>query len=164
MTKNKYDPKYLDDFVDKVKEFHTTFNHPVLTIPTIAGEGRSKLRISLLKEELEELQDAIKKKDIVAVADAFCDLQYVLSGAILEFGLGEKFNELFDEVHRSNMSKACVTKGEALQTIEAYYINERVESYYEEKDGKFLVYRKVDNKTLKSINYSKADLKSILEL
>src|SRR5262245_35447747 len=99
--------------LDLVAEFHTTFKHPILKEPGIPSEDRCKLRVALLAEELKELEVAILEKDIVEVADALCDLQYVLSGAILEFGLGDKFNALFQEVQRSNISKTCRTEKEA---------------------------------------------------
>jgi len=150
------------DPLNQVAEFHKTFNHPVLNTPQIPSEDRCKLRVSLIAEELEELEDAIEDGDIVEIADALCDIQYVLSGAILEFGLGEKFRALFDEVQRSNMSKACKNAEEAEKTIEYYKVERDTEAYYKEVDGKFLVYRKADNKTLKSVNYSPADLDSIL--
>src|SRR3982750_532396 len=108
------------DSLNQVAEFHQTFKHPILQEPTIPDENRCRLRVALIAEELKELEVAILEKDIVSVADALCDIQYVLSGAVLEFGLGEKFKELFDEVHRSNMSKACKTVEEANQTIENY--------------------------------------------
>ncbi|OJV50463.1 MAG: hypothetical protein BGO31_13940 [Bacteroidetes bacterium 43-16] len=146
-----------------VAAFHTTFQHPILAAPAIPSEARSQLRISLLAEELKELEEAVKDNNIVEVADALCDLQYVLSGAILEFGLQDKFAALFEEVQRSNMSKACKSKEEAEATSKHYFDKDGTESYFEEKDGLFLVYRKSDNKTLKSIAYSPADLKSILE-
>lgn len=150
------------DPLNQVGAFHKTFRHPILETPQIPSEDRCKLRISLIAEELKELEEAIADNDLVEIADALCDIQYVLSGAILEFGMGEKFRELFEEVQRSNMSKACNSEEEAQQTV-AHYQNERdTEAYYEERDGKWLVYRKGDNKTLKSINYSPADLKSIL--
>jgi predicted HAD superfamily Cof-like phosphohydrolase len=98
----------------------------------------------------------------VAVADAFCDLQYVLSGAILEFGLGEKFKDLFDEVQRSNMSKSCATLEEAEQTQVHYKATKGVESVVELSEDHYLVYRAEDRKTLKSIHYSPADLAAIL--
>ena len=125
-------------------------------------ENRSALRVSLIAEELKELEEAIQQNDLVEVADALCDIQYVLSGAILEFGMGEKFKTLFEEVQRSNMSKACVSVEEAQATVDHYKKTKDTDAYYEEKDGKFLVYRKGDNKTLKSVNYSPADLKSLL--
>jgi predicted HAD superfamily Cof-like phosphohydrolase len=115
-----------------------------------------------LAEELKELEVAILNKDIVEVADAFCDLQYVLSGAILEFGLGDKFKALFEEVQRSNMSKACKTEAEAIKTVQFYLEKDGTECYYKQEDGKWLVYRKHDNKTIKSVNYSPANLEQFI--
>lgn len=145
-----------------VAAFHRTFKHPILEEPTIPSEQRCKLRVSLIAEELKELEEAIGNKDIVEIADALCDIQYVLSGAILEFGLADKFKALFDEVQRSNMSKACKSLEEAEATI-AHYTNKGVECFYEQQGDLYLVYRTEDRKTLKSINYSPADLKSIVE-
>lgn len=152
------DPKSLSS----VAAFHQTFQHPIMPEPTIPDANRCALRVSLIAEELKELQEAIDNKDIVEVADALCDIQYVLSGAILEFGLGEKFKALFDEVQRSNMSKACDTVEEAKMTV-AHYQSQGVECHYEEKEEKYLVFRTGDRKTLKSVNYSPADLKKILD-
>lgn len=152
------DPKTLT----AVAEFHKTFKHPILDQPTIPDEKRCQLRVSLIAEELKELEEAIANNDIVEVADALCDIQYVLSGAVLEFGLGQKFNALFDEVQRSNMSKACKTIQEAEETVR-YYSEERdTPCFYEEQDGLYLVYRTEDRKTLKSVKYSPANLKAIL--
>lgn len=152
------DPKTLTS----VAEFHQTFQHPILETPQIPSESRCKLRVSLIAEELKELEEAIQDNNIIEIADALCDIQYVLSGAILEFGLKDKFNALFEEVQRSNMSKACKNEEEALAT-QAYYKTKGVDSYYKQVDGKFLVYREGDHKTLKSVNYSPADLKTIIE-
>ncbi|HAA15504.1 MAG TPA: hypothetical protein DCE41_28890 [Cytophagales bacterium] len=144
-----------------VASFHKTFQHPVLDKPQIPSPDRSSLRVSLLAEELRELQEAIADNDLTEVADALCDLQYVLAGAILEFGMGNQFQALFDEVHRSNMSKACNTEAEAKETI-AHYEQQGTPCYFEEKEGKFLVYRTSDGKTLKSIGYSPAQLRELL--
>ncbi|MFT4736274.1 MAG: putative HAD superfamily Cof-like phosphohydrolase [Cyclobacteriaceae bacterium] len=151
------------DPLNQVAEFHKTFKHPILDQPTIPDPERSALRVSLIAEELRELEEAIEAKDMVEIADALCDIQYVLSGAVLEFGLGDKFKSLFDEVQRSNMSKACDSEEEAQATVDHYTNQRSSPCYYKEADGKFLVYRTADNKTLKSINYSPADLSSILE-
>jgi len=150
------------DPLNQVADFHKTFQHPILSSPTIPDEKRCKLRVELISEELKELEQAIEDKDMVEIADALCDIQYVLSGAVLEFGLGEKFKSLFDEVQRSNMSKACKTIEEAEATVKHYKENKGTNSYIKEVDGLYLVYRTEDNKTLKSINYSPADLKGIL--
>jgi predicted HAD superfamily Cof-like phosphohydrolase len=150
------------DALNQVAEFHHTFKHPIVDHPGIPGENRCKLRVALIAEELKELEVGILEKDIVQVADALCDIQYVLSGAILEFGLGHKFKELFDEVQRSNMSKACKSEDEAKATAEHYRKKDGTVCYYIQEGDKWLVYRKEDNKTLKSINYSPADLERII--
>ena len=149
--------------LSQVAEFHQTFKHPIIEEAAIPSKVRSKLRIDLIAEELKELQEAVDNDDLVEVADALCDLQYVLAGAVLEFGLGDKFKTLFDEVHRSNMSKACKTVEEANDTIAHYKNSASVEAYHKEIDGLFLVYRTNDHKTLKSINYSPADLTGLLK-
>ncbi len=150
------------DALNLVADFHNTFKHPILPEPAMPDENRCKLRVALLAEELKEMEVAILENDLVGVADALCDLQYVLSGAILEFGLGDKFKALFEEVQRSNMSKACNSKEEAEQTVQHYKQKDGTECYYRQEAGKWLVYRKSDNKTIKSINYSPADLDKIL--
>lgn len=151
------------DALNLVAEFHQTFKHPILPSPSIPSEDRCKLRVALIAEELKELEVAILEKDIVEIADALSDIQYVLSGAILEFGLGDKFSALFEEVQRSNMSKACVSEDEAMATVDFYKKKDGTECYYKEEGGKWLVYRKSDNKTIKSINYSPANLQGILK-
>lgn len=149
--------------LSQVAEFHKTFKHPILAEATIPAKERCQLRIDLIAEELKELQEAVDQGDMVEVADALCDLQYVLAGAVLEFGLGKQFKTLFDEVHRSNMSKACKTEEEANATINHYKTTSNVDAYFKEIDSLFLVYREGDHKTLKSVNYSPADLKGLLK-
>lgn len=151
------DPQSLSS----VAEFHETFKHPILDKPSIPAAKRAALRVSLLTEELKELEQAIAAGDMVEIADAFCDLQYVLSGAILEFGLGGHFKALFEEVQRSNMSKACEDLSAAEATV-LHYQAQGVECFYEKDGEKYLVYRKEDRKTLKSIYYSPANLEKIL--
>lgn len=158
--------------IKKVQEFHELFNHPVLDKPAIPSIERCKLRISLLREELKELEEAIENNDVVEAADAFTDLQYVLDGAMLEFGMKNIKCKLFNEVHRSNMSKACVSLQEATATVE-HFEKQGQPCHWIQKDlfdsnnhfleTVFLVYRNEDMKLLKSINYSPADLKTIVE-
>ena len=149
------------DSLNQVAEFHKTFNAPILEHPTIPTKERCELRVSLLQEELNELQEAIENNDLVEIADALCDLQYVLSGAVLEFGLGEKFVKLFNEVQRSNMSKAGDDEQQAIETV-AFYKEKGVEAYYEKSGDKYNVHRKSDQKVLKNKYYSKADLVGII--
>lgn len=156
---NIAEPNALND----VRKFHETFDLPVLEEPTIPDEKRCALRINLIEEELSELKEAIASNDLVEVADAFCDLQYVLSGAILEFGLAEKFKTLFDEVQRSNMSKTCKTEDAAQKTQQHYQEKDGTVSEIVARNDEYIVYRKNDGKVLKSINYSQADLNQFLE-
>lgn len=150
------------DTLNQVADFHRTFKHPIEPEPLIPAPERCQLRVSLLAEELKELEEAIMQQDLVGIADALCDLQYVLSGAVLEFGLGHKFKALFDEVQRSNMSKVCKTLEEAEATV-IHYQDERGIRCHHEKDGEvYLVYRTADRKTLKSVYYSPADLTRLL--
>ncbi|GJM28243.1 MAG: hypothetical protein DHS20C17_08780 [Cyclobacteriaceae bacterium] len=150
------------DPLNQVAEFHRTFQHPIKEQPGLPSASRCELRVSLIAEELDELKEAIEDKDIVEIADALCDIQYVLSGAVLEFGLGEKFAALFNEVQRSNMSKSCSSLDEAQATVDYYQNKRNTPCYYKQVDGKYLVFRSSDQKTLKSVNYSPADLQTIL--
>ena len=152
----------MSNYLDSVSEFHKTFQAPILESPQIPSKERCVLRVSLLQEELNELKAAIEDNDLVEIADALADIQYVLCGAILEFGLKDKFDELFDEVQRSNMSKACNSQQEALATLSHYKQKDGTEGRYEELNGKYIVYRSTDNKILKSVGYSPASLSQIL--
>lgn len=148
--------------LNDVSEFHETFDLPINSEPLIPSPDRCRLRINLIEEELEELKAAILDGDIIEVADAFCDLQYVLSGAILEFGLGDRFKSLFEEVQRSNMSKTCKSMDEALATQLHYEKRDGTVSEIIHRGDEYIVYRKKDGKVLKSVNYSKADLTQYL--
>ena len=132
------------DSLNQVAEFHKTFHHPIVKTPSIPSEDRCKLRVSLIQEELNELQEAIDNNDLVEVADALADIQYVLSGAVLEFGLGDKFVELFNEVQRSNMSKACNNEEEANEAI----LNKLIQDIQSELPKEF----ELDKEEIKKIN------------
>lgn len=121
--------------LDQVKEFHDAFGVRSATEPVIPFAEVWHLRGKLLDEELEEYGEACENDDLVEVADALADQLYILLGTIQAHGLQDKIEEIFDEVHRSNMSKL----GE---------------------DGK-PVYR-ADGKVLKGLNYSPPDIASIL--
>ncbi len=150
------------DSLNQVALFHQNFNIPILETPQIPSKKRCELRVSLLQEELNELKQAIEDNDLTAVADALCDLQYVLSGAVLEFGLGKKFATLFDEIQRSNMSKACTDEKQAQETAEFYKIKGE-DCFYKKSGTQYHVYRVADSKVLKNKYYSPADLQTIIE-
>ena len=94
------------------------------------------LRYNLIKEENEEYLDACKNGDIVEIADALGDQLYILFGTILKHGLQHKIEEVYDEIHRSNMSKL---------------------------DENGLPIFREDGKILKSEFYFKPDIKTILD-
>ena len=160
MTKKFDEPKPLND----VAKFHDTFDLPILETPIVPSKERCNLRINLLQEELNELKEAIEDNDIVEIADALCDIQYVLSGAIHEFGLGNKFKVLFEEVQRSNLSKTCSTHELAVETQEHYLKTKNTISKIVERNGQYLVYRTSDGKVLKSVKYSPANIKELLAI
>ena len=153
----------MNQYLKSVAEFHETFKAPILENPQIPSKERCDLRVSLLQEELNELKDAISEGNLTEIADALADIQYVLSGAVLEFGLKEKFDSLFAEVQRSNMSKACATMQEAVATLSHYKQKDGTEGRYEKVGDKWVVYRNSDDKVLKSVEYSPARLGEILE-
>lgn len=124
----------LNTWTEKVLEFHRGYEVDYHFSPMIPDKKRADLRISLIEEEVKETIKAIKDGDLTEIADGICDSIYVLLGTAWEYGLGPKMNELFAEVHRSNMSKL--------------------------HDGK--VVKREDGKVLKGPNYSPADLHSII--
>ena len=87
----------------KVGIFMKTFGQDIKTKPSFSTEKINKLRIDLIKEELEELTEAMNNKDLLEVADALTDILYVTYGAGHAFGID--LDKCFDEVQNSNMSK-----------------------------------------------------------
>jgi len=153
----------MNQYLKSVAEFHETFKAPILENPQIPSKERCELRVSLLQEELNELKEAIEEGNLTEIADALADIQYVLSGAVLEFGLKDRFDDLFAEVQRSNMSKACSTMQEAIATLAHYKKKDGTEGRYEKVGEKWVVYRNSDDKVLKSVEYSPARLAEIIE-
>ena len=88
---------------NKVGTFMKTFGQEVKTKPSFSSDKINKLRIDLIKEELDELQEAMGNNDLLEVADALTDILYVTYGAGHAFGID--LDKCFDEVQNSNMSK-----------------------------------------------------------
>ena len=88
---------------NKVKTFMETFGQEVKTKPSFSTDKINSLRYDLIKEELEELKEAIENRDFLEVADALTDILYVTYGAGHAFGID--LDKCFDEVQSSNMSK-----------------------------------------------------------
>ena len=88
---------------NKVGTFMKTFGQEVKTTPSFSTDKINKLRLDLIKEELQELTDAMNNKDLLEVADALTDILYVTYGAGHAFGID--LDKCFEEVQNSNMSK-----------------------------------------------------------
>lgn len=128
----------LKDKINRVKEFHDTFGLDYKTEPSSAVSERIvELRHRLMEEENDEYLEACREGNLTLIADALGDKMYILFGTIIAHGLQDKIEEVFDEIHRSNMSKL-------------------------DENGK-PIYRE-DGKILKSQKYFKPDIKSILEV
>ena len=128
----------LIDKINKVKEFHETFGLDYHETPTSqVSERIVSLRHRLMAEENDEYLEACEKGDLTLIADALGDKMYILFGTIIAHGLQHKIEEVFDEIHRSNMSKL-------------------------DENGK-PIYRE-DGKIMKSDRYFLPDIKGILEV
>lgn len=125
----------MEKHIKQVEQFHKAFGHPVNEMLKFPPLERIMLRQALIQEEVGELLQASASGDAVGVADAITDCLYILYGTAIEWGLGDKLPRLFDEVHRSNMSKLGA-------------------------DGK-PIYRE-DGKVLKGENYTPPNLKDIV--
>ena len=123
--------------LDQVQEFHETYGLPVRAGVDLSCGQTKELRINLLQEELDELKEALENNDKIETLDALIDLQYVLDGAFLSFGLQDVKQAAFEEVHSSNMSKLGA-------------------------DGK-PIRREGDGKVLKGPNYFKPDMAQFIK-
>ena len=117
----------------KVGIFMKTFGQEVKDKPSFSTDKINNLRIDLIKEELEELAEAMKNKDLLEVADALTDILYVTYGAGHAFGID--LDKCFEEVQNSNMSK----------------LDEKGEPIYNE-----------DGKVMKGPKYFKPDLSKFI--
>lgn len=119
-----------------VAQFHTTYGVETLTTPQMPSPKICRLRHSLLQEEVDELNTAAMSGDLTGVADGIADCLYIIYGTILAFGLQDKIEAIFDEVHASNMSKV-------------------------DENGNAIL--RADGKILKGPNYFKPDIEKILK-
>jgi predicted HAD superfamily Cof-like phosphohydrolase len=88
-----------------VKIFHKKFEVPILEKPNLIVKDRSDFRYALMKGEVNEYLEEIGNNRLENVAKELCDILYSVYGTILEHGLQDKIEEIFQEVHNSNMSK-----------------------------------------------------------
>lgn len=167
--------------LEAVKEFHETFNHPINEDYNNIALKVRQLRVKLIFEELQELAEALDVKgtfndlclqnikvetdgdnvDDKEVLDACTDIQYVLSGGIIALGHYNKFDEAFEEVHSSNMSKMCNTQQELDDSLN-FYKDKNIDVYSVQKGDGWIVLRTEDNKILKNFHYQEAKLDKFL--
>lgn len=91
------------DVYQDVFDFHKKFGCLIGSTPAIPDFGTANLRIRLIEEEFEELTAALEQGDLIEVADAIADLQYVIIGTAISYGIDMR--PIWDEVHRTNMAK-----------------------------------------------------------
>ena len=147
-------------FVDEVETFNKTFGKPNNYEPTIPQRKEWKFVYDFILEELEEYREACENGNIVEVLDALCDITYVsLGNGVMLHGLKDKIWDAYQEVQASNMSKACKTEEEAIQTVSKRAEEQGEACHYEKvAEGRYIVYRTRDRKVMKSINYFRPDL------
>ncbi|QSH39068.1 hypothetical protein JXR01_02030 [Candidatus Kaiserbacteria bacterium] len=95
----------------QLKEFHTKINSAWHNEPTVLDDKTADFRVKIMHEELQEVEEAMKEGDVAHIAKELADLLYTVFGTIGAYGLAEKMPAVFDEVHRSNVSKDV--KGDA---------------------------------------------------
>ena len=136
----------MQDLILKVKEFQETVGQVVKGKPTLVYLELANLRFELMKEENEEYMQAVIDKDVVEVADALGDQLYILIGTILSHGMQEVIVDVFNEIHRSNMSK----------------LDENGKPIINGQNGVLDITREL-GKVLKSPRYSKPNFDKILK-
>ncbi len=96
----------MKEKIKAVQEFHEAFRIGYQTEPIAKlSYQKLQLRFDLMDEENKEYLEAAKNDDLVEVADALGDMLYILCGTIIEHGMQDKIEEVFNEIQRSNMSK-----------------------------------------------------------
>lgn len=174
ITFNQSIPKGTDIVGDIPKEVlklrGSLLLEEVLEFIEACGQEVASQFVNVLHDKSVELHKRVEtqivpqKYDVVEAMDALCDIQYVLSGAILATGLTPKFDECFENVHESNMSKACTSYAQAQETMDNY-TNSGTGCYIDVQkgtEGVWLVLRNGDKKLLKSNGYTPANIKGIL--
>lgn len=155
----------FEKVIDFNKQFGIVVNEkPVLNIFD-TDEKLIKYRMSLIREEMGELEEAVKNKDYKETVDALSDILYVVYG--MGCSIGIDLDKSYNIVHESNMSKLCKTEKEAEDTVKWYLNNPQLgyahPAYRKSYDDKnYVVFNKDTEKILKSIYYKAADFTELL--
>lgn len=159
MNEFSFEHSYVP-YISEVEDFNLVMGKPVATKPNIPEEKEWMFVYNFVLEELNEYKEACEKGDIVGVLDALCDITYVATGnGTVLHGLKDKFWDAYQEVQRSNMSKACDTLEDAQETVELRSKEQGEPCHWEMVGDKYIVYRTRDRKVMKNHKYSKPDLK-----
>jgi len=152
-------------FVSEVEEFNATMGKPNNYSPQIPSRKEWEFVYNFILEELEEYKQACEEGNIVEVLDALCDITYVSlgNGAMLH-GLKDVIPQAYAEVQASNMSKACKTEEEAIETVKVRSEQQREPCHYSKVGEYWVVYRSRDRKVMKSINYFRPNLKQFFNV
>lgn len=136
---------------------------PNIYTPSIPNERwQWEFIYNFIQEELDEYLEACKANDIVEVADALGDIMYVLCNGILLHGLKDEFDNIYQEIQRSNLSKGCKTEEEAKETVAFRSKQKGYDCHYEKVGDGWVVYRSSDGKVQKSINFFPPNLNQFL--
>ena len=146
-------------FVNEVEDFNNLMSKPNNYTPIIPEKKEWQFVYDFVLEELEEYKEACEKGDIVEVLDALCDITYVsLGNGTMLHGLKNKIGPAYQEVQASNMSKACKTQEEAVNTVEVRSKEQGEPCHWEQVGDMYIVYRTRDRKVMKSLTYFRPDL------
>lgn len=148
--------------IELVQEFHEVFEHEIADKPKLPDNGTLSFRTNFIVEELKELAEAVAEGDIIGVADALGDIQYVLDGFFLNCGLQNHKDKILEAIHASNMTKVCKSLEHAEETIKSLQ-DVGTDAYYHQVGEYFIVKRKSDNKVMKALGYSFPNLKDVLK-
>ena len=150
---------------EDVCDFNRQFGVKQLEKPCLDDIPLIESKMALIREEMRELEDAVKNKDLVETVDALTDILYVVYG--MGYGLNINLDAAFKIVHESNMSKMCLNEEDAKDTVEWYLQNDTryaTPTYRVNAAGNYVVYDENTKKILKSIDYIAADLKDLINL
>ena len=162
----KDDLPYWDNdhvpFVSEVETFNKTMGKINNYTPNIPEISDWRFVYNFIIEELEEYKEACEKGDIVEVLDALCDIAYVsLGNGTMLHGLKDKILPAYAEVQASNMSKACNTEEDAINTTAIRSKEQKSECHYEKVGNKYVVYRSYDRKIMKNVKYFRPNLSQL---
>ncbi len=146
-------------FVNEVEEFNELMSKPNNYTPVIPEKKEWQFVYDFVLEELEEYKEACEKGDIIEVLDALCDITYVsLGNGTMLHGLKDKIWPAYQEVQASNMSKACKTQEEAINTVKVRSKEQDEPCHWEQVGDMYIVYRTRDRKVMKSLTYFRPNL------